>query len=718
MPITSPTLARLSCAILVPDECWESRFHCPGRTNWCRCEFSHPIPVCKESGAKFGLCWPGWQTVAGVLPIRIVSQCREQARRVYYGVVFEAKKEIPRNVKSTIVKVMEMELTASQQLGTLVMHVQWNLSEFNNGTYALDSITITQTPSAPPYTKNGPNWTGDAYFNDPPGTYNYVLVVELTDTDGNVSSPGPYYATGTIEPVMNPAPTAPTNVQAKWVDGSNYTRSTVTWTPGQNATSQQVKRSGTVIATLSPSAAQYPDSGLTPKAYTYEIVAVNSQGIAASAPANLPGPPPPGAATGVSASWNQDYTVVTVSWTMGANMTTAEVDRLQLENNVWTVKTTWPAPQSSPLLDTQPPDEEFKYEIVGRNSYSSDTSSSYSNVLKPPPPLAPTNVVAAWDPSSGSVKITWAPATPAAGTSFVLYCYNNPGLDTGLVEQVNEVTSPHIDSPAPPVTGTYQYDVCVVGGFNQSACTFSNILRPPPPPQTPTNVSAVFVSLREILVSWEGGANTTSFELVVVGSVWQTSPTDYPDATSPFAVPVDTEVYNPDTAFQYKIVAHDSFGQMSSALSNLLTPEVLTLTLDPPSVLGGLDVTGTVQLKNLVVPLSGLQVALSANLPGLLPQPLISLPSAITIFPGSPPSASFTITTSAVAAPAFVEISAQLPVIEMGGNVQTLELTQFSPPGSLMSVVTTPATLNFGDKGVVATLVIEAPTSPQDVIVT
>src|ERR1017187_2749675 len=32
---------------------------------------------------------------SAVLPMKIVSQCREQARRAYYGAVFEAKKEIP-----------------------------------------------------------------------------------------------------------------------------------------------------------------------------------------------------------------------------------------------------------------------------------------------------------------------------------------------------------------------------------------------------------------------------------------------------------------------------------------------------------------------------------------------------------------------------------------------------------------------------------------------
>ena len=31
---------------------------------------------------------------SGVLSMKIISQCREQARRVYYGAVFEIKKEI------------------------------------------------------------------------------------------------------------------------------------------------------------------------------------------------------------------------------------------------------------------------------------------------------------------------------------------------------------------------------------------------------------------------------------------------------------------------------------------------------------------------------------------------------------------------------------------------------------------------------------------------
>ena len=42
---------------------------------------------------NFVLCWCGWQTV-GSAPDENRFTVREQARRVYYGAVFKAKKEI------------------------------------------------------------------------------------------------------------------------------------------------------------------------------------------------------------------------------------------------------------------------------------------------------------------------------------------------------------------------------------------------------------------------------------------------------------------------------------------------------------------------------------------------------------------------------------------------------------------------------------------------
>ena len=49
---------------------------------------------------NFGLWWCGWQTV-GSAPDENRFTVFEQARRVYYGAVFKAKKEIPVNIMLT-----------------------------------------------------------------------------------------------------------------------------------------------------------------------------------------------------------------------------------------------------------------------------------------------------------------------------------------------------------------------------------------------------------------------------------------------------------------------------------------------------------------------------------------------------------------------------------------------------------------------------------------
>ena len=44
-----------------------------------------------HKSGNFGVCWCGWQTVGSALDDKSASQCREQAKRVYYGDVFKAK---------------------------------------------------------------------------------------------------------------------------------------------------------------------------------------------------------------------------------------------------------------------------------------------------------------------------------------------------------------------------------------------------------------------------------------------------------------------------------------------------------------------------------------------------------------------------------------------------------------------------------------------------
>ena len=58
-----------------------------------RCVLS-PQDSAAKSGTHVELCWSAGRP-SGLLPMKILSRCRDQARRVYYGAVFKIKKEIP-----------------------------------------------------------------------------------------------------------------------------------------------------------------------------------------------------------------------------------------------------------------------------------------------------------------------------------------------------------------------------------------------------------------------------------------------------------------------------------------------------------------------------------------------------------------------------------------------------------------------------------------------
>jgi hypothetical protein len=57
---------------------------------------------------NFVLCWCGWQTVGGAPDENRFTVC-EQARRLYYGAVFKAKKEILGNSEVKINRIKHWE---------------------------------------------------------------------------------------------------------------------------------------------------------------------------------------------------------------------------------------------------------------------------------------------------------------------------------------------------------------------------------------------------------------------------------------------------------------------------------------------------------------------------------------------------------------------------------------------------------------------------------
>jgi hypothetical protein len=93
------------------------------------------------------------------------------------------------------------------------------------------------------------------------------------------------------------------------------------------------------------------------------------------------------------------------------------------------------------------------------------------------------------------------------------------------------------------------------------------------------------------------------------------------------------------------------------------------------------------------------------------------VPSNVTVLPGSPPFATFPITTGVVSAIQNVEIQAAYRGTGVNGYA-TLQLTRPNPPGAILAVSVSPDNVNFGDRTVVGTVRIAAPVPPQDVAVT
>ena len=78
----------------------------------------------KRAGIRghFGRCWYGWQTVGSALDEKLVSQCREQPRRVYYGAVLR-QKEIAGKILSKSVRIQESQMNDSRALRSLCFAV-------------------------------------------------------------------------------------------------------------------------------------------------------------------------------------------------------------------------------------------------------------------------------------------------------------------------------------------------------------------------------------------------------------------------------------------------------------------------------------------------------------------------------------------------------------------------------------------------------------------
>ena len=210
--------------------------------------------------------------------------------------------------------------------------LNWNFQSDING--IIQSIAITQfDPSGNSTVQNLPFSATTTVFNGlkPSTTYSYALNASWLDEFGNLQSEDLECQATTDASPPPPGPSAPTNVKASWNPG--YSGATVSWIPGPNTQSFELKRfqvtgsSQTQDWDKTGVTSPFADTPDTVNTHQYEVIAHNTNGQS-SALSNLLGPPPPpGAPTSVIASWNPGYTGVTVTWTAGANTQSFEIKR-------------------------------------------------------------------------------------------------------------------------------------------------------------------------------------------------------------------------------------------------------------------------------------------------------------------------------------------------------------------------------------------------------
>jgi probable HAF family extracellular repeat protein len=161
--------------------------------------------------------------------------------------------------------------------------------------------------------------------------------------------------------------------------------------------------------------------------------------------------------------------------------------------------------------------------------------------------------------------------------------------------------------------------------------------------------------------------------------------TTTPNGLSTVAVTYKGSPNAPTNAGSYAVVAsltNDNYQATNATGTLVITAGVRTLALNPTAVLGGTNVTGTVTLT-AKAPAGGTSVALTSSNTSAA-----TVPATVTV-PANATSATFTVTTLGVGAPASTVITATWGV----AKAESLTVN----PAALANVTLNPATVSGGD---------------------
>ena len=283
------------------------------------------------------------------------------------------------------------------------------------------------------------------------------------------------------------------------------------------------------------------------------------------------------------------------------------------------------------------------------------------------PPLSGVNVNAATVIQGNSLGGTVTLSAPApSGGTVVGFSFNSPLANAASVTVPAGATTASFTittSPTPPVTASTPVTVtATAGGVSQSASFF---ILPPPSLTSLTLDNTALVQTDSLTgtVTLNEPAPTggTQVNLALTDSTGQVAVPSYvvvPQGASSVTFPVTSIVGAITVPTPITITA--SLGNVMQTATFTLLPTRLTgISLDQTQIQGGGTGTGTVTLQ-MAAPAggNGITINLSVTDTAGNATSAASTPASVTVLPGQT-SASFTLTTSAVAQTLNVEVTAQ-----------------------------------------------------------
>jgi hypothetical protein len=411
--------------------------------------------------------------------------------------------------------------TATAQSSSAIA-LNWDLTDVDPG-FLFDSLSITQTaPNGQATTQNLPAvQISETVFTglQPSTTYSYAMYAVWDDGNdgvGDTYSPeitgttkavqpatGGSKGTGSVSAGSMPLLGPITGLTATW-NAPDYNEVTVDFKAGAFSTAASIELAGPATYKTNTAIDRVPADenetapvsitfkNVRPGAYAVLVTETHDTAIS-SASYSLAAPPPPGALSNVSATWNADYSAVILSWTQGPGTATTG---MTLQRYAGAVSSSGTAPAAvkisltPPYTDTPPSitsTSQYQYELTAINAFGQQSASS--NVLSPPTaPAAPSKVVAEWSKKYSQGTVTWGAVAHAESYEVLLFKTEGDGPLQSIQQKVGDYPNITSTTYSGPLTGQnmteYQYQIIAHNRFGSNASALSNGLLAPSPGQS------------------------------------------------------------------------------------------------------------------------------------------------------------------------------------------------------------------------------------------